>query len=124
MNLQLCKPCVSALCYLLLMANLPALDCFRVYGQRNHEHMRSKVNDLKANDPALKRPYDDKIGAYPCQSFNLGRQTVTRPHVNSANLAQSWCSITLVGSFDPKMGGHLVLKDLGIVVEFPLSKLH
>ena len=89
------------------------------YGKRNHEHMASKMVDLKANDPSLKRPYDDKIGAYPCRSFNLGRQTATRPHVDSANLAQSWCSITPIGSFDPKVGGHLVLKDLGIVVEFP-----
>jgi hypothetical protein len=89
------------------------------YRKRNHEHMASKMDDLKVNDPSLKRPYNDKIGAYPCRSFNLGRQTAMRPHVNSTNLAQSWCSITPIGSFDPKVGGHLVLKDLRIVMEFP-----
>jgi hypothetical protein len=102
-----------------LKAKHPALDCFGVYGKRNHQHMASKMDNLRANDPSLKRPYDDKIGAYPCRSFNLGRQTSMWPHINLANLAQSWCSITPIGSFDPKVGSHLVLKDLGIVVEFP-----
>jgi hypothetical protein len=30
-----------------------------------------------------------------------------------------WCSLTSLGPFDPKQGGHIILWDLGLVVEFP-----
>jgi hypothetical protein len=66
-----------------------------------------------------RRPYDSKVGVFPCRSFNLGEQTVSFPHTDMENLAQSWCSVTSVGEFDPKLGGHLVLWDFGLVVEFP-----
>jgi hypothetical protein len=35
------------------------------------------------------------------------------------NLAQGFCSITAFGNFDHKKGGHMLLWDLGIAVEFP-----
>ncbi|KAM6496383.1 hypothetical protein JOM56_009089, partial [Amanita muscaria] len=56
---------------------------------------------------------------FPCRSFNLGEQNASFPHRDVANLAQSWCSITPLGNFNPEKGGHLVLWDLGLVVEFP-----
>ena len=31
------------------------------------------------------------------------------------------CSITPIGTFDPKLGGHLVLKELKLIIEFPPS---
>lgn len=30
-----------------------------------------------------------------------------------------WCAITVLGSFNAKKGGHLVLRELGLVIEFP-----
>ena len=42
-----------------------------------------------------------------------------RSHVDEQNLAQSWCSITPLGSFNPDLGGHLVLWDFQLVVRFP-----
>jgi hypothetical protein len=41
------------------------------------------------------------------------------PHTDEENLAQSWCSTTPLGAFDSKKGGHLVLWDLGLVIDFP-----
>lgn len=35
------------------------------------------------------------------------------------NLAFGWCAITALGDYDPTLGGHLVLWDLGIIIEFP-----
>ncbi|KAH9042329.1 hypothetical protein EDB84DRAFT_1232732, partial [Lactarius hengduanensis] len=52
-------------------------------------------------------------------SFNIGNQSTSFPHTNENNLAQSWCSITPLGTFNPKEGGHIVLWDLKMVVEFP-----
>jgi len=63
--------------------------------------------------------YDDRMGAYLCRSFNLGRQTATYPHTDNRNLSHSWCSITPLGEFDHKTGGHLALWDFGLVVDFP-----
>ncbi|KIJ65753.1 hypothetical protein HYDPIDRAFT_64722, partial [Hydnomerulius pinastri MD-312] len=40
-------------------------------------------------------------------------------HLDSANVSHGWCSIWAGGKFDPKKGGHMVLFDLKLVVEFP-----
>jgi hypothetical protein len=40
-------------------------------------------------------------------------------HTDTGNLPYGWCSITSLGPFDPKRGGHLVLWDLQLVIEFP-----
>jgi hypothetical protein len=50
---------------------------------------------------------------------NLGLQSTSCPHTDDGNLAQSWCSITPLGHFDAQKGGHLVLWDLGLVIDFP-----
>ena len=51
----------------------------------------------------------------------MGWRTASYPHVNTANLAQGWCSITPIGSFNWKTGGQLVLKDLELIIDFPSS---
>ncbi|KAM6490140.1 hypothetical protein JOM56_014459, partial [Amanita muscaria] len=67
----------------------------------------------------LRCEYDRKLGVLPCCLVNLGEQTASFPHRDVANLAQSWSSITHLGNFNAEKGGHLVLWDLGLVVEFP-----
>ena len=52
-------------------------------------------------------------------SFNFGPQVCTVPHKDYKNLSWGWCSITSLGAYDDKKGGHIVLWDLGIAVEFP-----
>jgi hypothetical protein len=49
----------------------------------------------------------------------LGPQTACIPHLDLANLAFGYCAITSVGEFDPTKGGHLVLWDSRLVIEFP-----
>lgn len=97
-----------------------------MYGEKNYRYMESTLEKLRASRDLcavkklkLRRPYDSKVGAFPCRSFNLGEQSTSLPHTDDGNLAQSWCSITPLGFFDPKKGGHLVLWDFGLVVEFP-----
>lgn len=55
----------------------------------------------------------------PAAAYNLGPATVCLPHRDSANLSFGICAITALGRFDPKRGGHLVLRELGLAVEFP-----
>lgn len=42
-----------------------------------------------------------------------------KPHKDFRNLSFGLCSITALGTFDPIKGGHLVLEELGLVIEFP-----
>ena len=42
-------------------------------------------------------------------------------HTDPGNLLFGWCAITTLGNFDPTLGGHLVLWDLKLVIEFPLG---
>lgn len=75
------------------------------------------LGELYAHDPLLKRPYSSSI--FPASSYNLGPRTVCFRHTDYANLPFGWCAITSLGSFDPEKGGHLILWDCHLVVEFP-----
>ena len=68
-------------------------------------------------DETLKAPFSNSV--FACAAFNFGPQVVTRPHRDHLNLAYGWCSITALGTFDPKAGGHLVLPELKLAIEFP-----
>ncbi|KAK2465171.1 hypothetical protein APHAL10511_002802 [Amanita phalloides] len=104
-------------------ANLLAIAGFKLYGERNYEYVRETVEAIRArrdkSGEPLRRPYDDQLGVFPCLSVNLGLQSTSFPHMDDGNLAQSWCSITPLGLFNPKKGGHIILWDLGLVIDFP-----
>jgi hypothetical protein len=69
------------------------------------------------NDRTLRRNFGKSCWA-SC-TFNFGPHAVTIPHRDIANLAWGWCAITAIGEFDSTRGGHLVLWDLGLVIQFP-----
>ncbi|KAF7312980.1 hypothetical protein MKEN_00982700 [Mycena kentingensis (nom. inval.)] len=52
-------------------------------------------------------------------TFNFGPQTMTRPHIDFANLAWGWCFVTALGHYHPDYGGHLILWDLKLIIRFP-----
>ncbi|KAF8065142.1 hypothetical protein FPV67DRAFT_1419025, partial [Lyophyllum atratum] len=56
---------------------------------------------------------------YPAATFNIGPTTVSLLHTDGQNSKHNFCALTVAGSFDSKLGGHLILYDLGIVIEFP-----
>ena len=97
-----------------------------MYGQKNYRKILNDVEAIRASrdgveDPKMKlrRPYDDKVGVFPCRSFNIGTQSVSYPHVDERNMAQAWCSVTALGQFNANLGGHLALWDLRALVRFP-----
>lgn len=55
----------------------------------------------------------------PSVAFNLGTRVATKKHVDSQNCPFGWCTITALGNFDASKGGHLLLWDLGMALEFP-----
>ncbi|SJK99871.1 uncharacterized protein ARMOST_03182 [Armillaria ostoyae] len=54
--------------------------------------------------------------------LNVGGVT-TRCHHDHLNLGPGACPVFAVGNFDPTKGGHLVLWDLKLVIEFPSGSL-
>lgn len=71
---------------------------------------------LRRDKERLVFPFVDSL---PSAAFNLGPRTVCTPHRDAKNLSFGICCITALGSFDPTTGGHLVLEELRLVVEFP-----
>lgn len=56
---------------------------------------------------------------FPAASFNCGPRTVALDHTDFSNLSHGLCALTALGSYDYKLGGHLVLFGLKLVIQFP-----
>jgi hypothetical protein len=56
---------------------------------------------------------------FACATMNFGPQVCARKHRDMLNLAFGWCAITSLGTFDHTQGGHLVLEEAKVIVEFP-----
>ena len=82
-----------------------------------HAYYELELSKLYCSSPQLQRPYTSSI--MPAAAYNLGPATVRHPHCGSANLSFRICVITALSHFDHMTGGHLVLRELGLVVEFP-----
>ncbi|KAJ7726037.1 hypothetical protein DFH07DRAFT_970648 [Mycena maculata] len=70
---------------------------------------------------SFRRPFVGSI--FACAAFNFGPNVWTFRHRNVLNLAFGWCAVNALGEFDATTGGHLVLEDLKLVVEFPHGAL-
>lgn len=88
-----------------------------MYAPKSFEWMRRSLRRLYKHDRTLIRIFDHSV--YPAGHFNIGDPSVTFRHVDHCNAAGTLCHVHSFGDFDPKLGGHLVLFDLRIVVEFP-----
>ncbi|KAG9222001.1 hypothetical protein CCMSSC00406_0009209 [Pleurotus cornucopiae] len=77
------------------------------------EHVKSMHQAL----PHLSRNFQRSI--FSCATFNFGPNVQTFAHRDTLNLAYGWCSITALGWFDHTKGGHLVLWDARVIIEFP-----
>jgi len=56
---------------------------------------------------------------FPAISFNCGPRTVALRHTDYGNISHGICALTALGSFDHRRGGHLILFDLKLVLQFP-----
>ncbi|KAF8969055.1 hypothetical protein BDZ97DRAFT_1613158, partial [Flammula alnicola] len=79
------------------------------------EHMDALLSD----DPSLKMNFPSSIWA--SATVNFGPKTACFKHMDSGNLPCGLCGITALGDYDPVLGGHLVLWQLKLVIQFPLG---
>lgn len=75
------------------------------------------MTGLCEKDPKLQRNYDGN--AFAALSLNLGPRAISYVHTDHLNLAYGLCAITAFGDYDPVQGGHLILWNLRMVIEFP-----
>jgi len=56
---------------------------------------------------------------FPTVALNIGKNVWTKRHIDVQNCPFGWCCVTALGNFDSRKGGHLILWELGLVIEFP-----
>lgn len=91
---------------------------FRQWAPRLYQHYVDRLTSLYKSMPGFSRR-NFKNSVWPAATFNLGPRTITYAHRDSANLAYGWCAVTAFGRFNPKLGGHLILWDMKLVIQFP-----
>ena len=101
------RPSLNDLCPENLNTFAPELSLF----------MHTVLDLFELQNPSVHRHF--KGHPMASTTFNFGPQTCTFPHEDLKNLSWGWCSVTSLGSYDPEKGGHLVLWDLKMAVEFP-----
>ncbi|KAJ2999325.1 hypothetical protein NUW54_g6950 [Trametes sanguinea] len=90
---------------------------FQLFAPRLYDYYEDSMNALYLQDPSLRPNFTNNV--FAAVTFNLGRRTISYTHLDHLNLPWGWCAITAVGNFDPIAGGHIVLHDLRMVIEFP-----
>ncbi|KAI0037552.1 hypothetical protein FA95DRAFT_1506830 [Auriscalpium vulgare] len=80
-------------------------------------HLDQVVEDAGAHNPLLKKPFLRSV--FPMATFNFGPQALTVPHRDSKNVPFGWCAVTALGDFDYMKGGHLIIWELKLIIEFP-----
>ncbi|KAH9020249.1 hypothetical protein EDB83DRAFT_2231689 [Lactarius deliciosus] len=63
-------------------------------------------------------PYPNK-SVFMATTVNLGDKVVTVRHKDQANLPNGLCAVVSMGNYDHTHGGHLVLHELKLIMEFP-----
>ena len=89
-----------------------------MYAPKLYAHYRENLGQLYANEPHL-RPNFPTLSPFPAMTYNLGPDTATLEHTDSANIVYGWCAITALGRYHPAREGHMVLYDLGLAITFP-----
>ncbi|KAK7434984.1 hypothetical protein VKT23_019889 [Stygiomarasmius scandens] len=94
---------------------------FSTWAPRLHRFYSEHLQNLLNHDSNLERTFPNTV--FAAGTFNFGKQTVCCDHIDYANLLFGWCSIWSLGSFNPQKGGHLILWDLKLVIQFPPGSL-
>ena len=82
-----------------------------------HRYYVDHLDALLQHDCELYRNFYNSI--WSSMTINFGPRTYCKQHRDFNNLPFGICSIYGAGTYNSKEGGHLVLWEAGLVVEFP-----
>ncbi|KAJ7173821.1 hypothetical protein C8R46DRAFT_1032047 [Mycena filopes] len=94
-----------------------ATGVFANWAPNLFQYYTSRMQTFYKRYTHLQRPFLNSIWC-TC-TFNLGPRTCSIGHRDFANLAFGWCAITALGDYDFTKGGHLILWDCKLILEFP-----
>ncbi|KAF7361039.1 hypothetical protein MSAN_01134400 [Mycena sanguinolenta] len=106
--------------HIIRMANFASF-AFALWAPRLHDLYVENNKLLREHSPGLRRPFPQS--AFACAAFNFGPRVCTFKHRDVCNLPFGWCAIQSLGNFDATKGGHLILWDVKLIVEFPAGAL-
>ena len=89
----------------------------KMYAPRMHRRYTGTLQALLERNARLRQNFPNN--SFACMTINLGPNTVTVRHTDHLNVPWGWCAITAIGTYDYRAGGHLIIWDLGIAIEFP-----
>jgi len=89
---------------------------FGTWAPKLYAYYDKNLGKLLKEDPSLKRSFPS---VFPAATYNLGPRTVCVPHRDLANLPFGYCAITALGNYNPETGGHIVLWECKLIIEFP-----
>lgn len=82
-----------------------------------HGYYVDHLDALLQHDCNLRRNFHNSV--WPSTTVNFGSRTCCKQHKDFNDLPFGMCSIYGAGRYDSKEGGHLVLWEAGLVIEFP-----
>lgn len=88
-----------------------------MYGPKLYAEYWNELNKLYDYYDDLRRVFPDSV--FAAASANFGPQAVSCTHLDHANRPVGWCAIFALGNFNPVLGGHLILHEFRLIVEFP-----
>ncbi|GJF00595.1 hypothetical protein PsYK624_168880 [Phanerochaete sordida] len=94
-----------------------ARTAFATYFPDLYDEYATKLGSLYDDNPLL-RPLWDRC-PWPSVSINFPPNSYTKMHTDSGNKANGMCPVFALGNYDYTKGGHLVLPDLNLVIQFP-----
>lgn len=89
---------------------------FQLWAPKLYHYYREHMHAVEAKTGEV-RNFPGSV--FASASMNFGPRVRSYKHRDSLNLPFGWCAILALGRFDPKVGGHLILWDLKLVIEFP-----
>ena len=92
------------------------LGQFAFYYPKIFKHYSTNLRKLFDRHSYLTHNFQNSI--FPACTFNCSN-TVTLEHTDDANYWAGICPIHSGGNYNPKLGGHIVLFSLKLVIEFP-----
>jgi hypothetical protein len=93
------------------------LGVFGLWFPKVYLFVRDVLQELLKRCPWLRMPFKGSV--FACFTINFGPWSVCFNHRDYNNAPGVPCAITALGEFDHTRGGHLVLFDYRLVVEFP-----
>ncbi|KAF7346870.1 hypothetical protein MVEN_01438900 [Mycena venus] len=87
-----------------------------LYAPKLYHYYCTNLRALFEHHPELIHNFDNSI--FPAMSFNCG-DAVAFEHCDFLNLVHGLCPVTSGGHFNHQEGGHIYLKQLRLLIEFP-----